>query len=95
MDLNPKVRSRLVLAIFISTAVLLFAVGYFKLRTQPFGNNPGNNPNYFVIWKSNTSLHYTFTYDPHAADVWRVQSVKMSNSTNAPSLPRPKWIWTN
>jgi hypothetical protein len=33
-----------------------------------------NNPNTFYLWSGGTSFAYTFTYDPHAADVWLFQS---------------------
>jgi hypothetical protein len=43
---------------------------YSGLHTR----NPGNNPNKFFLWATNSSYCYTFTYDPHAADVWRFES---------------------
>jgi hypothetical protein len=35
--------------------------------------NLTNNPDKFFLWGSSTNFHYTFTYDPHAADEWRVE----------------------
>jgi len=33
-----------------------------------------NNPNRFRLWGNSNSYSYTFTYDPHAADVWLFES---------------------
>lgn len=33
-----------------------------------------DNPDKFFLWTTNTSFHYIFTYDPHAADVWLFES---------------------
>jgi hypothetical protein len=73
-------------------AILLLHV---KARVRPQTLNAGNNPNYFVIWQTNSSFQYTFTYDPHAADVWLFQSGGRPRGTNESPLPKPKWTWTN
>lgn len=78
---------------------LLMVVFWFcrSLHTQIQPPLPGmvlNNPNAFVAWSTNTSVHYTFTYDPHAADVWRFETGgTASPDTNNFSLAKPKWIW--
>jgi hypothetical protein len=36
--------------------------------------NLTNNPDKFFLWGASTDLHYTFTYDPHAADEWRFEA---------------------
>jgi len=56
-----------------------------------------DNPNKFVLWKANYSYRYTFTYDPHAADVWLFESGGGVRGINTKSsvLPNPKWTWTN
>jgi hypothetical protein len=64
-------------------------------RTLPT-QQANNNPNGFIAWSTNSSVRYTFTYDPHAADVWRFESGGQPvAATNNSSLPKPKWTWKN
>ena len=98
MSRNPNGRTNLAFAwLCVTTLVVLLALlGHVKTRARPPAINAGDNPNYFVIWETNSSLHYTFTYDPHAADIWLFQSGgQPTGNTNVFSLPRPKWTWTN
>lgn len=59
---------------------LAFAVGLAALRSRlkpppdAWMLNLTNNPDKFFLWGTNTNIHYTFTYDPHAADEWRVEA---------------------
>ncbi len=58
---------------------LAFAVGMAALRSRlkpppdAWMLDLTNNPDKFFLWGTNTNIHYTFTYDPHAADEWRVE----------------------
>lgn len=47
---------------------------HFKLSSHVGTDKVGNNPNKFCLWATNSSFRYTFTYDPHAADVWLFES---------------------
>lgn len=55
----------------------------------------GNNPDQFYLWTTNRLFHYTYVYDPHAADVWQFESAGgtsvKTNAVNAMqtnSIPR-------
>ena len=52
----------------------LVLVSHFGGTTKTARNRPGDNPNKFHLWATDAGFTYTFTYDPHAADVWLFQS---------------------
>ena len=70
---------------------VVFAIGLGVLRSR-LAPTPDewmldltNNPDKFFLWGTTTNFHYTFTYDPHAADEWRFES---GNSLSAPDQGR-------
>jgi hypothetical protein len=73
---------------------LIVESGRFRSPAHFPPMNADDNPNKFVLWTGESSIRYTFTYDPHAADVWLFQSGgRPATGTNA-ILPKPKWYWT-
>jgi len=67
-------------------AGLLFAGlrHYWSAREQKRAND---NPDQFYLWTTNRSFHYTYVYDPHAADVWQFESAGgISGKTNATTV---------
>ena len=60
-----------------------------RMRVEP----PNNNPQKFYLWSTGASVSHSFTYDPHAADVWLFRSgggtmlgpVPLASITNMPT----------
>jgi hypothetical protein len=83
-------------ALCITALVLWLAMIDHQKRARTPPIKMGNNPNSFVAWSTNSSVRYTFTYDPHAADVRLFEFAGGTvRATNSESLPKPKWTWTN
>jgi hypothetical protein len=82
----------------LGVVILAICLASCRVKTRHAANPEdwNGNPNKFVVWKTNSSIHYTFNYDPHAADGWLFESSgQSSNQTNHLSPLKPKWIWTN
>ena len=82
----------------VSVLMVMFWVGRLVHNTRAAwpAKNPNYNPNAFVAWSTNSSVYYVFTYDPHAADVWRFETGGQAlANTNDPTWIKPKWVWKN
>jgi hypothetical protein len=66
-------RPLLVLCLFITISFFV-AFRHLKSSSRVGSGSVSNNPDKFYLWATNSSFCYTFTYDPHAADVWLFES---------------------
>ena len=92
---QPQARRRWVYGVVFWLA---FAVGLGVLRSRlapapdAWMLDLTNNPDKFFLWGATTNFHYTFTYDPHAADQWRFEwgssSPAPHQRTNQSSKPK-------
>ena len=73
------------------TLVMSLILAMARLKA-PAARTDDNNPNKFLAWATNSSISYTFTYDPHAADVWLFHAGDQPVGTNT-SLSNPGWCW--
>jgi len=56
-----------------------------------------DNPQKFHMWATGCSFSYTFTCDPHAADIWMFQTgggtmLVLPPRPDTPPLPTNRWI---
>lgn len=96
-NLYGRINLALMLFVVMTLALTLALPGRFQTRAGPPAINGGSNPNYFFVWGTKASWQYTFTYDPHAADVWLFKSGggNFSLGTNVIPTSKPKWAWRN
>lgn len=52
---------------------ILFLWCFLPPVPNPWMLNLTRNPDKFFLWGTMTHFDHTFTYDPHAADEWRVE----------------------
>lgn len=54
-------------------AVLIGFCRHFAIFAVGCGN-PGNNPNDFYLWSTDSRIVCSFRYDPREADLWQFRS---------------------
>jgi len=86
MKLRSRVQWNYVLAflpLFI-LAVAIIAGRSFRKLSSAAPKNPGNNPQDFFVWATNSNFSYSFRYDPRAADEWLFHSGARLFTTSLP-----------
>jgi hypothetical protein len=75
MRLQPQNRRRVVRvsAWLAAAGGIYFWWSCLPPPPDPWMLNLARNPDKFFLWGTTTHFHYSFTYDPHAADEWRFE----------------------
>ncbi len=62
----------------VPIAALTTAMVVAMFRSSPWASKlkPDNNPDKFYLWTTGNTYSFTYTYDPHAADLWMFRTAE-------------------
>ncbi len=60
-------------AVILTAVIIIAAFRVFPLASH---FKPDNNPDKFYLWTTGNTYSFTYTYDPHAADLWMFRTAE-------------------
>jgi hypothetical protein len=81
---GPQWKYVLPLLPLLILAVAILGERSFRKSSSIAPKNPGNNPQDFFVWATNSNFSYSFRYDPRAADEWLFHSGARLFATSLP-----------